>query len=310
MIKTDPDLASVNLAPKAETEKPSQFLIWGLFIFLALIWGTSFLLIKVGLEVFTSVQVGTMRIAVAFLTVLPFSLSVLAKAQRSLLFPFFLSGMMGNLLPSLLFSVAGGHLPSSISGCLNAFTPIFTMVMGIIIYKQKLSRWQLLGLSFGFAGAILIASTRGSISLDSINPYAGLVLLATVLYASNVNYIKYKLVAFPPIQNAIMALTLAGFPALLWLCFDQDFIGRLTTAGITHPSVLAIIALGVVGSAIGTLLFNRLIKMTTAIFTSSVTYAIPFVAVLLGLLTGEPFGLIQILGLALILWGVYSVNKK
>jgi drug/metabolite transporter (DMT)-like permease len=292
------------------TRSISPLYKWGLFCLLSLIWGSSFLLIKTGLGAFTPLQVGTMRIAVAFIAVLPLSIYMLRRSPKKLLLSYFFSGLMGNLLPSILFSVAGNHIPSSISGCLNAFTPIFTMLLGIVLYQQRLATWQVLGLIAGFGGAVLLSSTKGQFSLASINPFAGLIMLATIFYSINVNFIKFRLAESPPLQNGIMALTFAGLPAFLWLCFDQDFITRLVKAGPTNQSVISIVILGLLGSAAGTLLFNRMIKSTTTIFASSVTYVIPFVAVILGLFFGEPFGFLQVSGLLMIVFGVYLVNRR
>lgn len=297
--------------------KPSQLFIWILFAFLALIWGASFMLINQGLKGFTSLQVGTMRIAVAFFCVVPFSLKLLAKTPPRLLLPFFLSGLMGNLLPSILFSTAGRNIPSSISGCLNAFTPIFAMLIGAVVYKQNILWRQALGIFSGFVGAVLLATTKGDFSLSAINPFAGLVLIATMLYATNVNYLKYKLAGQPAETNAIMALTLAGLPALIWLLFDTDFKSRFISEAswaaqgpLNLAPAWAVIILGILGSAVGTLLFNRMIKWASPLFASSVTYAIPFVAVLIGVSFGEPFGLIQLAGFVFILTGVFMVNRK
>lgn len=283
---------------------------WGVFMLLALIWGASFLFIANGLKVFTSIQVGTLRIAIAAITVMPIALNV-AKRTRLKHFPLFLlSGLMGNLLPSILFSIAGGHILSSISGCLNAFTPMFATLIGILIYRLQISWWQVAGILMGLLGAVLLASTRGGFGWDAVNPYAGLVLIATLLYAFNVNFLKYRLAEFHSLDNAVMALMLAGIPAILYLAFDFDFQDRLEAATILDPAVLSVMALGVFGSAVGTLLFNRMIKQTSPVFASSVTYVIPFVAVAIGLFIGEPFSALQGMGLVATVAGVWLANKK
>jgi drug/metabolite transporter (DMT)-like permease len=169
---------------------------------------------------------------------------------------------------------------------------------------------QVAGLLMGLFGAVLLASTRGGLGLDAINPYAGLILLATLLYAFNVNFLKFRLAAFPPVENAVMALTMAGLPAIVWLGFDLDFQDRLEVATIQHPAVLSVLALGVLGSAVGTLLFNRMIKDTSPVFASSVTYVIPFVAVSIGLFVGEPFTWLQGAGMLATVGGVWLANKR
>jgi len=229
-------------AGAVQTQTPPSLRSWLTFGVLAIIWGSSFLFISNGLEVFTSLQVGTMRIAIAALIVMPIALSLLRRVSVRKWPLFLLSGLMGNLLPSILFSIAGSHILSSISGSLNAFTPMFTMLVGILIYKLRISWWQVAGLLMGLFGAVLLASTRGGLGLDAINPYAGLVLLATLLYAFNVNVLKFRLAAFPPVENAVMALTMAGVPAIVWLGFDLDFQDRLEVATIQHPAVLSVLA--------------------------------------------------------------------
>lgn len=283
---------------------------WLIFVVLTLIWGASFLFIKEGLKVLTPLQVGTMRIAVAGIVLWPIAFGILKKIPLRTWPLFFLSGLMGNLLPSVLFSIAGGQLASSISGCLNAFTPMFTMLIGVVLFKTRLAVGQVVGLLFGLVGAILLATKGGNLDLTEINPYAGLVLIATLLYAFNVNFIKFRLAGYASVENAVMALFLSSLPAIGYLAFDLDFQDRVEVATATHPGILAVVALGILGSAVGTLLFNKMIKQTSAVFSSSVTYLIPFVAVAIGLFIGEPFSLLQGIGLVATIVGVWLVNKK
>ena len=112
---------------------------WILLISLAIAWGTSFILIKRGLQVYSPLQVGSLRI---FLSGLFCTFILLLNIPK---IPFhkwklaIITGLLGNLFPSLLFAIAGSQLNSSVSGILNAFTPLATLVIGVLFFRQNTS---------------------------------------------------------------------------------------------------------------------------------------------------------------------------
>ncbi|MBC7893722.1 MAG: DMT family transporter [Sphingobacteriaceae bacterium] len=283
-------------------------LAWGLLVILALTWGCSFMLVKKALVGFTAPQVGGMRIFAAFLFFLPILI-----AQRKHL-PTrdrwgwcLLAGLLGNLIPALLFAAAGQELSSSVSGILNSFTPLFVLVVGVLFFKNKVRADQIVGMVFGLLGCALIILV-GNGGGFSLNGYALLVVLATVCYGFNLHVVRTFLSGIPSLALTAAIFATIGPLAGLLLLGTGDFLERAARPEALQPLVYAGI-LGVVGSGVAMILFNRLLQMTSAVFASSVTYLIPVVAVGWGLLDGEHLSLQQLLGMAVILVGVYLVNR-
>jgi drug/metabolite transporter (DMT)-like permease len=303
----------MNNSTKSSSESPinpvqsPSLSAWLLLALLATIWGSSFILMKKSLVVFSPDQVGSMRIFAAFLFFLPVLLSQFKKIPKDKWLYFFLSGMLGSMLPALLFSVAGKHLDSGISGALNSTTPLFTLIVGALFFEQVIRKRQIWGIFLGFCGSLILifANKSGGIS---VNGYAFLVILATVMYGFNLNIIKKYLNNVPALIVTACVLASTG-PIATAILFSGDFMEKAQTPEALIPLTFSII-LGVVGTGIATVLFNRVLQMTTAVFSSSVTYLIPIVAVIWGILDGETISIWQILGMVIILFGVYLVNSK
>ncbi len=276
---------------------------------LAIIWGSSFILMKKGLEVYTWNQVGAIRMLVSFIVMFPFVWSKFKEIDASRWKFIAISGFCGNLIPSFLFPLAQTHIDSGLAGIINSLTPLFTLLVGLIFFKTQISANRISGVFIGLVGAciIILAKSKGIITTDSM--YSLFVVLATVCYAFSVNILRHKLTHVDAILITGFALMFAGIPAGIYL-FTTDFIPRTQTAEGALLCLSAIIVLAVFGTAISTVLFNRLIKVSSALFASSVTYLIPFVAILWGLGFGERIGFLHLIGLSAILVGVYLINKK
>lgn len=165
-----------------------------------------------------------------------------------------------------------------------------------------------LGVVLGFVGsAILIfAGSEGGIQFNS---YGLLVVLATIFYATNLNLIKYKLAELSALTITSLSLSIAGPLALVYLLCFTPFTEKVGVVEGSYFSLLAVVVLGVLGTAIALILFNKLVKITSPIFTSSVTYIIPVVAVVWGLIDGERLYFGHYLGMVFIVLGVYFSNK-
>jgi len=165
---------------------------WVLLIILALIWGSSFILIKVGLSALSAGEVGALRIFSASLVLSPMAVANLGKVDRRHFSLLLVVGMFGSLLPAFLFAAAQTHLQSSVAGILNALTPLFTMLMGAVFFSQRLSLRTLAGLLIGLAGTayLIMAGADGGMT---VNAYALLVVLATICYGANLNLIKFRI---------------------------------------------------------------------------------------------------------------------
>jgi len=287
-----------------------NLLAWVMLIGLALIWGSSFILIKRGLDVYTPGEVGALRIASASIFLIPFAIRGLKDVEKKHWIFLISVGFFGSLLPAFLFAKAQTQLPSSVAGILNALTPLFTMLMAVTFFNQKITLKTTLGLVIGFVGTfvLIVASSGGS--LTDLNYYGLYVVLATIFYATNLNLIKHKLPELRSRTITSISLLIVGPMAILYLIFSSSLVSKTITVDGAWFPFGAIVILGVVGTALALIIFNQLVKLTSPIFTSSVTYIIPIVAVGWGLYDGEKLFLGHYLGMLLIIGGIYLSRTK
>lgn len=294
--------------PSTSVASRPNAIAWLLLAVLAVMWGCSFILVKKALVAFTAPQVGGLRIFFAFLFFVP----ILIAQRRNLPTRHrwgwcLVAGLLGNLIPSLLFATAGAHIASSVSGILNSFTPLFVLVVGVLLFKNKVRADQVVGILFGLVGCVMIILVGKSGEL-ALNGYALLVVLATVCYGFNLHVVRTFLSGIPALALTAATFTTIGPLAAGVLLGSGDFFERAARPEALQPLLYAGL-LGVVGSGVAMILFNRLLQSTSAVFASSVTYLIPVVAVGWGLLDGERLALQQVLGMGVILVGVYLVNR-
>lgn len=254
-------------------------------------------------------EVGNLRISYAFLAFLPVFWQQRKKIPAGYWGWIFLSGIMGSFLPSMLFSWAGAHISSSLSGMLNGATPLFTILVAVFVYGQRFSSAKWLGLSVGFIGALLLAlaKDRGGLSL---NFYVLPVLFATVLYALNVNLLKMKLGHIPPIALSAAGIVLVGPLSLAILLGGTDFTYKIMHAPGAWKAAGYVGILGLMGTALALMLFNKLIQIAGALRASSVTYIMPIISVFWGLADGETLGPLHLVGMLGILLGIFLVNYR
>ena len=282
-------------------------LAWVLLFVLALVWGSSFILIKRSLEGFPPVQVATGRIAFAFLFFLPYLIVKFREFPRRVAGSLLLSGLTGYLIPAFLFATGGAHLSSSLAGALNSLSPLFTLLIGAWFFGNAIRSRQLFGVLLGVTGSVFLVfmSATGSFSL---NEYALLLVGATVLYGLNINVVSRRLSGLPALTSTAWMFGLVGPLALVGLLLT-DFPQRATQSAST-TSLVALILLGVLGSGLMTILFNRVIQLASGVFASSVTYLMPMVALAWGLLDHEGLYWPQLAGMGICLIGVYLINRK
>jgi drug/metabolite transporter (DMT)-like permease len=281
-----------------------------LLIILALIWGTSFILMKKGLIVFSAGEVAAVRVVAASVFLLPFALRSLREVQSTHYAKLFFSGMMGVFFPAFLFATAQTKMESGITGVLNSLTPICTLIIGALVFNQHFKTRSLVGILVGLAGTVLLVISRAEGKIGGLNFFAGYIILGCLCYGVNVNFLKFKLNDLKPLTLTSIALMLIGPLALLYLLLFTTFTGKLQSMEGAWTALAFIVLLGVMSTSIATILFNKLIKISTPLFASSSTYIIPIVAVLWGLLDGERFGVGHLAGMIAIIGGVYLANKK
>ena len=288
--------------------KKDALVNWVLFAVLAFIWGSSFILMKVGKEHLNGYQIGGMRIFSAGLVFLPFAVFHITKLPRQKIPLVVLSGLLGNFFPAFLFAIAIEHqIDSSLAGILNSLTPLFVIVIAILFFKVRMQRSKIIGVLIGFAGLLVLSLSKGGISTDNLW-YASLILLATFLYGLNVNLVSFYLKGINPVHMATVSLACISIPAALIL-WQQDLFSIALYDRAAGWSIAAASLLGIVGSAIATALFYVLIKRAGGLFASMVTYGIPVVAIFWGFLAHENITLVQLGCLGIILSGVYLTNK-
>nr|WP_298996730.1 EamA family transporter [uncultured Allomuricauda sp.] len=283
---------------------------WFYLFVLSVIWGTSYILIKKGLEGFNPVQLGAVRIVLAalFLFVIGFkSLRTISKKE----WPWVaLSGFVGSFIPMFLFAFAQTEIDSAIASILNSLVPLFTLFIGFFAFGISFRRNQLVGVVIGLVGAICLVIFGSQINPSQNYWYAGFVVLATICYASNANIIKSKLQNVSAMGIAVGNFSAIVVPALLILPFSGFFSQEVTTGKYFWSSMGYIVILCIMSTCVAKVMFNRLVQISSAVFSVSVTYLIPVVGIFWGILDGEEFKLQQLLAAAIILLGVYLVNKK
>jgi drug/metabolite transporter (DMT)-like permease len=280
---------------------------WVLFIVLSITWGSSFILMKLGLEELTDLQVASLRIVAAGLVLLPVTVRHIRSIPSNRLGMVFLSGVLGSLLPAYLFCIAETKIDSALAGTLNALTPIFAIIAGFFIFKLPLESKKINGILVAFAGCILLMFSKG-IKGEAHIGYSLIVVLATVSYGINANLVKKYLHGIGSLKTVAIGLSLCAVPALLVLIFTGYF-NRISDAVILKSTVASVV-LGVVGSAIANVFYYMLIKRAGVLFSSMVTYGIPVVAIFWGIVAKEDIGWKQIVSLFVILAGVYMANRS
>lgn len=281
---------------------------WALFVVLSLIWGSSFILMKLGIENLNAYEVASLRILSAGLVLMPFAFKAVKAIPKGKIWYAILSGLLGSFFPAYLFCIAETRIDSSLAGILNALTPLFTVVIGVSFFHLKASRNKWLGIIVGFIGLMLLpfASSKGIVLKDF--SYSLFCLLATVLYGVNVNMVGTHLKTVNSINIAALAFVFLMIPSAVILYFAGYFDRELTETAVVQATAASAV-LGILGTAVASIMFYMLLKRAGALFASTVTYGIPFVAILWGVFYGETITVMQIGCLGIILFGVYLANR-
>ena len=261
-----------------------------------------------GAPALTAVQVASIRILSASLVLLPFSIRAFKRVPSRLYPHVFLAGVIGSFFPAYLFCIAETRIDSSLTAMLKSATPIFAIICSAFVFRKAIPANQVLGVLIGFAGCILLFYGESSASNQNLL-YAGYVVLATVCYGMNVNFVKQKLSHINSRDLASLSFGFLLIPSALILIWAGYFKQPLGEPAYIKASLAAAL-LGVMGTALATILFYAMVKIGSAVFASLVTYGIPFVAIGWGLLYGESIELMQLLALLVILAGVYIANSS
>ncbi|MES2409941.1 MAG: DMT family transporter [Bacteroidota bacterium] len=286
----------------------SQQLKWIILVALALIWGSSFILIKKGLDGLNPFELGSLRIifCAVFLLIIGFkSLATISQHQWKYIA---LTSLFGTFIPAYLFAIAETKVSSSICSILNSLTPLNTLILGALAFGLNFRRNQIFGIIIGLIGTAVLIFNGKAQGVSEDYSYSVFVLIATVCYATNVNLIKTYLSDVKPLAITTGNFLVMLIPAILILCFTD--LGSKINLQATQQAMAYVMILGIIGTGVANIIFYKLIQISSPIFASSVTYLIPIVACLWGLLDNEMLTPLQFIGAFIILIGVYLANKK
>lgn len=247
------------------------------------------------------------RIFAAGIAFLPWSVFHISRVPLKKSGVVILTSLLGNFLPALLFASAiKENGESSLASILNSLTPLFVIVIGLVFFKAKTERRKIAGVLIGFAGLVMLSLLRGPVSQDDNSVL--LILIATVFYGVTVNLVSFYLKGIDGFKIASVSLSFMAIPAGL-LMWEQDVFTIARYSVEARWSIAIACLLGIVGSAIATALYYILTQKAGGLFASLVTYAIPVVAMMWGLLAHENIAALQLGCLAIILFGVFLANR-
>jgi drug/metabolite transporter (DMT)-like permease len=287
---------------------------WGMLVILACIWGSSFILMKKAMftssgdTIFSDVQVASLRILFASVALLPIAIRGLKRIQSiKHIFLFMIVGFFGNYFPSYLFTYAETGLSSAYTGMLNSCTPIFALLIGFLIFKDSLTKIQLIGVMIGTIGILLLSITGQDFEIHGDWRHILAIVIATVCYGVSLNTIKHTLSSYKSTDITSIAFLTVILPSAI-VSFTSGAVITIQTNEFAVSGLAYILVLSFIGTAFAVILFNQLISMSSVLFASSVTYLIPIVAVIIGVSIGEEIGFQQVLSMVVILLGVFVAN--
>ena len=280
-----------------------QLLDWGLLLGAAGIWGASFFFIDIGLEVFSPGLVTFFRIGFGCLTLwaIPIRAPRIEAEDRKMVMWL---GVTWMAFPLTMFPVAQQWINSSMTGMLNSAMPILTVVVGLTMFKIPTASKQLLGVGTGLGGLVLIGIPE--VTTDGTNALGVLlVVLAVLSYAVAVHIagpLQRKYGAIPVVRWALLFAVMLSAP--------YGIIGA-TDSGFGWGPMIACLALGAGGTGIAYALAAELNGRVGAVRTSIVTYLIPIVAIVLGVVfRDDNVTVLAIIGTAIVLGGAYTANSN
>ena len=282
---------------------------WFYLIFLSVIWGSSFILIKKGLIGLEASQLGSLRIIFSSFIIFLFGWRKIFEIRIIEWKWITISAFLGSFFPAFLFAFAEKEIDSSVASIINSTVPLNTLILGIIIFKINTTKRQIIGVLIGFFGTYLLISSGIKLNPDQNYNYAGLVILCSFLYALNVNIIKKYLQHLSALTITVGHFTAIIIPAILVFIFSEFRIENLNNAE-TKISIFYVFILALFGTALAKIIFNKLIKISSPVFASSVTYSMLIVSIFWGIIDGEKFSIYQLIATGFIVLGVILTNRS
>tara|TARA_B100000161_G_C33492141_1_gene387579 strand:- start:36 stop:914 length:879 start_codon:yes stop_codon:yes gene_type:complete len=282
---------------------------WFYLIALSLIWGSSFILIKKALVGLEASQLGSLRIIFSSIFIFLIAWKNIFSIKKIEWKWITISAFLGSFFPAFLFAFAEKEIDSSVASIINSIVPLNTLILGMIIFKIESTKRQIIGVLIGFFGTYLLISSGLKLNPDQNYNYAGLVILCSFLYALNVNIIKKYLQHLSALTITVGHFTAIILPAVLVFLFS-DFEFSSLEKDEVKTSIFYVFILALFGTALAKIIFNKLIKISSPVFASSVTYSMLIVSIFWGIVDGEKFSIYQLIATLIIVFGVILTNKK
>ena len=283
---------------------------WFYLILLSFIWGSSYILIKKTLIGLTPLQLGSLRVIFTTLVLLIIGFSSLKRIPKDKWKWIFATGYIGSFFPSFLFAFAQTEIDSGVAAILNSLTPLATLIIGVVFYKFIIDSRQIIGVVIGLIGSFILIYEGSTINPDQNFLFVGFIIVASICYATSVNMLKVHLQDVPATSIALGNFICILPPAIIILFYSGFMNIDIAKSPEVQKSLFYIIILSIFGSAFAKILFNKFIQIASPVFASSVTYTLPIVAIMWGILDGESINIKQILATTVILVGVYMANRK
>ena len=290
--------------------KNKNLIAWSLLIVLAIIWGSSPILIKKALIKLDPFEIGALRLTLASFVLFPFLAKNLNEIQSKDYFILFVSGVVGNVLPYFLYPIAQTKIDSATSGVLTSLTPFFALIVGVVFYNLKATKNNIIGLIIGFLGTSLLILFSGKAGGFTVDLFGLFVVAATLLYGINLNLVKYHLNHLRPITITSFSIVSILPITIYILLYFTPFLSHVSDFKNYSLEFGYVFILGVLGTSIATIVFYNLIKIKDTVFASMVTYLMPVVAIIFGVIDGEIINAVQLFGMILIMAGVFINSKK
>ena len=282
---------------------------WFYLISLSLIWGSSFILIKKALVGLEADQLGSLRIIFSSIIIILIAWKRLSKITRLEWKWISISAFLGSFFPAFLFAFAEKEIDSAVASIINSIVPLNTVVIGLVLFNIRSTKRQIIGVLIGLAGTYMLIMSGIKLNPDQNYLYSGFVILCSFLYALNVNIIKKYLQHLSALTITVGHFAVIIIPAVIVFCFSDFDVNSLRNQE-TIDSIIYVFILAVFGTALAKILFNKLIKISSPVFASSVTYSMLIVSIFWGLVDGEKFSIYQLIATIIIILGVLLTNKK
>ncbi|MBO9692475.1 DMT family transporter [Chryseobacterium sp.] len=282
---------------------------WVLLVILSIIWGSSFILIKKSLEHFNPFQVGSLRVLIAGIILLPIAISNYKLFPKKHIKWLILAAFTGNFIPMFLFPIAETEVSSSIAGIINSMMPIFVIIVGALVWRFETTKKQIIGTFISFTGVCILAFGGGDSGEFKLIPIL-LLLLATLCYALSTTTVKSKLMEVSStVLSAFVFSFVLFFPSVIALTCT-GFFSEFTFSKDNLLGLMFVSLLSVFGTGLAMMMNYRLLKVSSPLFASTVTLVMPIVAIIWGIIDGEKLTYLQFAGAAIIIGGLLFLRAN